>query len=277
MRFAINTPNFGEFGDARAMADLAREAEAAGWDGFFLWDHIGHHWPAPTADPWVELSALAMATERIALGTMVTPLPRRRPWKLARETVTLDRLSQGRLILGVGIGTDFAREYSGFGEVAEDKVHGEMLDEALAVLVGLWSGEPFSFSGQHYSVQDARFTPTPLQTPRIPIWVAGVWPHKRPFRRAARWDGVVPLRADEQTPTPDDVRALVAYIHEQRTSTQPFDVTIAGGTGNLDRQAAADQMRALAEAGVTWWQEGFLPDDSIADARARIRQGPPGH
>src|SRR5690348_5279774 len=123
MRYAINTPNFGAFSDARVMADLAREAEEAGWDGFFIWDHIGHHWPAPTADPWVELTAMALATERIKLGTMVTPLPRRRPWKLARETVTLDRLSGGRLILGVGIGTDFAGEYSGYSEPADDKTH----------------------------------------------------------------------------------------------------------------------------------------------------------
>jgi alkanesulfonate monooxygenase SsuD/methylene tetrahydromethanopterin reductase-like flavin-dependent oxidoreductase (luciferase family) len=150
-----------------------------------------------------------------------------------------------------------------------------MLDEGLEVLTGLWSGEPFSFDGEHYHVREARHAPTPLQQSRIPIWVAGIWPHKRPFRRAAQWDGVAPLRADEQPLTPDDVRALAAYTQEWRTGSGPFEIVLVGGTGQMEPRAAADHVAALAEAGATWRQEGFLPGDTITDVRQRIRQGPP--
>jgi alkanesulfonate monooxygenase SsuD/methylene tetrahydromethanopterin reductase-like flavin-dependent oxidoreductase (luciferase family) len=280
MRFAINVPNFGPFGDARTLAELAREAEAAGWDGFFVWDHIAP-WPAPAADPWVALAAMATATSRLVLGALVTPLPRRRPWKVAREAVTLDHLSGGRLILGVGIGSDFGREYSAFGEATDDKLHGAMLDEALAVLLGLWSGEPFSYGGAHYTVRDAHFLPRPLQTPRIPIWVAGYWPNKAPFRRAARWDGVFPIKrgatGDEQPMEPDDVRAVLAYMRELRSEPAPLDVTVAGYIGEMERAAATALLDEYAAAGVTWWQEGFLPQEASLDAvRERVRRGPRG-
>lgn len=275
MRCAINVPNFGEYGDGRALAALAHEAEEEGWDGFFIWDHIGANWPAPTGDPWVLLAAMAMTTARIKLGALVTPLPRRRPWKLARETVTLDRLSNGRLILGVGIGSDFAREYSAYGEETDAKTHGAMLDEGLDVLTRLWSGEPFSYTGQHYTIHDARFQPVPVQAPRIPIWVAGMWPNKAPFRRAARWDGLVPMRRDEQPLTMDDLHAIVAYTHEQRASADPFDVAIAGWVGDMEPAAATARLDEYAAAGVTWWQEGFLPGDTVDAVRERIHAGPP--
>jgi alkanesulfonate monooxygenase SsuD/methylene tetrahydromethanopterin reductase-like flavin-dependent oxidoreductase (luciferase family) len=275
MRYALNVPNFGAFADVRALAQLAHEAEEAGWDGFFLWDHIGN-WPAPTADPWVALAAMAMTTSRIRLGPLVTPLPRRRPWKLARETVTLDHLSNGRLVLGVGIGHDsVGREYSAYGESGDNKLHGEMLDEALDVLTGLWTGEPFSYSGKHYTISDALCLPAPIQKPRIPIWVAATLPHTRPVRRAARWDGLVPIRIDEQPLTAEQVRELLAIIHETRPATEPFDVVLAGYTGDLSRDEAAERLRPLAEAGVTWWQEGVLPDNTLDDLRAQIHQGPP--
>jgi alkanesulfonate monooxygenase SsuD/methylene tetrahydromethanopterin reductase-like flavin-dependent oxidoreductase (luciferase family) len=275
MRYALNVPNFGAFADARALAQLAHEAEEAGWDGFFLWDHIGG-WPDPTADPWVALAAMAMTTSRIKLGPLVTPLPRRRPWKLARETATLDHLSNGRLILGVGIGDDaIGREYSAYGEPGEHKLHGEMVDEALAVLTGLWSGEPFSYSGKHYTISDVRYLPAPVQQPRIPIWVAATLPHKRPLRRAARWDGVCPIQSNEQSLTAEQVRELLAVIAETRPATEPFDVVLVGYTGDLSRDEAAERLGLLAEAGVTWWQEGVLPSNTLEDLRAQIQQGPP--
>src|SRR3954468_19670952 len=148
MQFAINTPNFGSFADVRLLAELAREAEDAGWDGFFVWDHIGGSslQAIPMADPWVALTAMAMATSRVKLGPIVTPLPRRRPWKLARESVTLDHLSQGRLILGVGLGDPVATEFGSFGDETDPRRPAAMLDEGLEVLTGLWRGEPFSFS-----------------------------------------------------------------------------------------------------------------------------------
>ncbi|MGB8346973.1 MAG: LLM class flavin-dependent oxidoreductase [Ktedonobacteraceae bacterium] len=280
MQFAINTPNFGSFGDARLMAELAHEAEDAGWDGFFIWDHIGGdpEQALPMADPWVELTAMAMATSRIKLGPIVTPLPRRRPWKLARESVTLDRLSNGRLILGVGIGSDiYFKEYSSYGEAPDDKLHGAMLDEGLDVLARLWSGEKVSYAGQHYQLHDALCLPTPLQRPRIPIWVAGVWPSGKPFRRAARWDGVCPLKHHDQLMQPDDIREMLTYIRQFRANNEPFDVLALGNTSGTDYQKDRDMIIPFAEAGATWWQEGFAGSDflELEAARTRIRQGPP--
>jgi alkanesulfonate monooxygenase SsuD/methylene tetrahydromethanopterin reductase-like flavin-dependent oxidoreductase (luciferase family) len=219
---------------------------------------------------------MAMTTSRIKLGPLVTPLPRRRPWKLARETATLDHLSNGRLVLGVGIGDDtIGREYSAYGESGDNKLHGQMLDEALDVLTGLWSGEPFSYSGRHYTISDVRYLPMPVQQPRIPIWVAATLPHKRPLRRAARWDGVCPIQSDERHLTPQQVRELLAVIHETRPETEPFDVVLAGYTGDLSKDEAAEQLGRLAEAGVTWWQEGVLPDNTLDNLRAQIQRGPP--
>src|SRR5919202_2507053 len=195
MRYGVTVPNFGECCDPRTLADIAREAEAAGWDGFFLWDHV-QLMPTPTVDPWVALTAIALATRRIRIGPMVTPVPRRRPIKLARETVSLDHLSDGRLILGVGIGGG-PWEWDYFGEESDLRTRGAMLDEALELLTRIWTGQPVLHEGRFYRVRGdfgpgrPEVNPTPLlprprQSPRIPIWVAGTWPKKPPFRRAAR-------------------------------------------------------------------------------------------
>ena len=280
MKFAINTPNFGCFSDAHVMAELAHEAEGAGWDGFFVWDHIGGS-PQQTnsmADPWITLTAMAMVTSRIKLGPIVTPLPRRRPWKLAKECVTLDHLSRGRLILGVGIGGDsYFKEYSSYGESPDDKLHGTMLDEGLDVLVHLWSGKQVSYAGQHYQLHDALFLPTPFQQPRIPIWVAGIWPSKRPFQRAARWDGVCPLRHTGRLMQPNDIQEMLAYIRQSRTNNEPFDVLASGNSSGTERQKALDLILPYVEAGATWWQETFAGSDTLEleAVRTRIRQGPP--
>lgn len=272
MHFAINVPNFGSFGDPRVMADLAREAEAAGWDGMFIWDHVLWLWPQnhPVAEPWVSLAAMAAVTERIRIGPMVTPLPRRRPWQVARQAVTLDQFSNGRLILGVGLGGDWFGDYSRFGEPPDDRTHGAQLDEALDVVTGLWGGEPFSYTGQHYTVKETQFLPRPLQQPRIPIWVAGMWPGTKPFRRAARYDGAAPIpREQDARLTPDDVREMVAYVRQHRASERPFDVVLSGPPLEPGEYAAH------AEAGATWYQEGFLWDHDVEMARAHIRRGPP--
>ncbi len=274
MRYAINVPNFNEFSDVRQVAELAYEAEQEGWDGFFIWDHINYNIGSPQsppmADPWIELAAIALRTKRIKFGPMVTPLPRRRPWIVARESVTLDHLSGGRLILGVGLGGDGYREYSGYGEVADPKLHGAMLDEGLEIIKRLWSGEEFSYEGQHYHLTNVRALPTPLQ--KIPIWVAGFWPNKKPFRRAAQWDGIDPLMR-ERDMTPEDLRAVVAYVQQQQAQKKPFDVITTGLTSDNDQ--AKDALAAYAEAGVTWWQEGFDWPSTIEQVRQRIRQGPP--
>jgi alkanesulfonate monooxygenase SsuD/methylene tetrahydromethanopterin reductase-like flavin-dependent oxidoreductase (luciferase family) len=222
------------------------------------------------------MAAMAMTTERIKLGALVTPLPRRRPWKFARETVTLDHLSRGRLIVGAGIGSDSGLEYSTFGESPDDRLHGAMLDEGLEVLTRLWSGETFDYAGAHYHLTQARFLPRPVQQPRPPVWIAAVWPHKRPFRRAAQWDGVCPIGPDGIEPAPDEIRALLAYIHEHRTAGTPFDVAVGGRAYAWPDGDRAARLRAYADAGVTWWQEGFDWTTTLDEVRAVIRRGPPG-
>ena len=282
MRYAVNVPNFEDYGDVRTVAALAADAEAAGWDGFFVWDHLAFvkAWQLRVADPWLLLAGVALATERLRLGPMVTPLARRRPWKLARETVTLDRLSGGRLVLGVGLGEPAADEFGSFGEPTDPKVRAAMLDEGLEVLTRLWSGETVSFSGRHYRVDEVAFQPTPVQRPRIPIWVAGAWPRRGPLRRAARFDGSAPLKLDDQGELvpldAEDVRGLLAVVGGLRQEQGPFDVLV-GGISPEDPAAARDQLAELAEAGVTWWQETVDPRQTDLDAfRRRVRQGPPG-
>ena len=287
MKYAINIINFGDCGDAATLAELARTAEDVGWDGFFVWDHIA--WDGrimPMVDPWVALTAIATSTNRIRIGAMVTPLPRRRPWKFARETVSLDYLSSGRMIVGVGIG-DALAEFKNLGEVADPKTRGAMLDEGLQVVNGLWSGKPFSFVGEHYTVKDAQFLPATLQQPRIPIWVGGKWPNRAPFRRAAQWDGVFPIFSGTDPESyPAQIREMILFVLDHRESDDPFDVTVQGTTPGNDLMRAADVAAEYAEAGVTWWQEAInerRPDlikragrASWLDAvRWRIQQGPP--
>jgi alkanesulfonate monooxygenase SsuD/methylene tetrahydromethanopterin reductase-like flavin-dependent oxidoreductase (luciferase family) len=275
--YGIDLPVIGEYADVRTLAALAREAEATGWDGFFLYDQIAPPAPTPLVDTWVALSAVALSTERIRFGPLVTPLARRRPWKVARETATLDRLSGGRLILGVGLGSDPA-EFDDLGEAADLRVRAALLDEGLAVLDGLWRGQPFSYSGRNYQLREALFLPSPIQSPRIPIWVGGIWPNRAPFRRAARWDGAFPHYRGGDGPgmmPPDALRELVAFIWQHRTSADPFDVVIRNKAPSDDPAREADRIAVYAGAGLTWWLEGVEGRAGIADVRARIRQGPP--
>jgi alkanesulfonate monooxygenase SsuD/methylene tetrahydromethanopterin reductase-like flavin-dependent oxidoreductase (luciferase family) len=277
MKYAFDTPQFGPYADPRLLAELAHEAEDAGWDAFFLWDHIQVNWPETVADPWIVMAAMAAATKRILLGPIVTPIFRRHPWKLARETVTLDHLSGGRVVLGVGLGEDIFGEISTFDGPIDPKVRAAMLDEGLAVLLGLWSGEKFSFEGTHWRVRDAQFLPTPVQKPRIPIWVAGTWPRKPPFRRAARFDGICPISRDiQKSLTPADIRDLIAFIKTVRTSDAPFDVIASGETTGQDHEKDRATVTPYAEAGATWWLESFLPwKTPLEKVRARIHLGPP--
>jgi alkanesulfonate monooxygenase SsuD/methylene tetrahydromethanopterin reductase-like flavin-dependent oxidoreductase (luciferase family) len=277
VQFAIDLPNFGEYSDPRILAQLAYEAEDAGWDGCFIWDHIQVEQSIPVADPWITLTAMALRTSRIRIGPLVTPLFRRNPWKVARETVTLDHLSGGRLILGVGLGSDMFGEITAFDGPLDDRVRAEMLDESLAVITGLWSGTRFSFSGRHYRVHETCFAPTPIQSPRIPIWIAGTWPKKPPFRRAARYDGVVAVRGDiESALAPDQVKDMVAYIRRFRSSDAIFEVLQFGQT--LGENKAEDQkiVTPYAAAGSTWWIESVFPRYlTTEEAHLRIRRGPP--
>jgi probable F420-dependent oxidoreductase len=275
VRFALNVPNFGQYGDALLLAGLAREAEESGWDGFFVWDHIAWEGAENYADPWISLAAIAVETSGIRLGPMVTPLPRRRPWKVAHEAATLDRLSEGRLILGVGLGGR-EREFGFFGEETDAKRRAAMLDEGLEILAKMWGAEPFTHRGEHYEITEAHLTPAPVQRPRTPIWIAGMWPRKRPFHRALRWDGYAPERADGGPMTPEDVREITESASEQRGRDEPFDIRISGSTHGESPDEARRKVALLAEAGATWWDETLPPSGmSLEEARERVRLGPP--
>ncbi|HZU66220.1 MAG TPA: LLM class flavin-dependent oxidoreductase [Ktedonobacteraceae bacterium] len=269
-------------GDTHSIPQLAVEAEAAGWDGVFIPDCIAidteSTGPLPAYDPWILLGVIAARTEHIRFGTMLTPPSRRRPWKLARETVTLDRLSNGRLILPVGSGA--AGDDAGFYKVGEEmdlKTRAQILDESLDILNGLWSGKPFSYDGEHYHVQQMTLLPAPIQSPRIPIWVVGAWPSMKSMRRVLRWDGLLPTKKDaaNHPMTPDDIRAMKAFIDENRSLTTPFDIICEGETPGDDREQAASIVRPWAEAGATWWMEARWGNVSKEDVELRIRQGPP--
>ncbi len=274
MKYALNIPNFGSYAHPYTLVELAQEAEEAGWDGFFLWDHmiVSTEWCTPFVDPWVALSAVAVKTETIRIGTLITPVARRRPWVLARETVSVDHLSNGRLILGVGLGNPPA-EFEAFGEEGKNSVRAKKLDESLDILTGLWSGEKFSYSGEYYTVDEVTFLPKPVQSPRIPIWVACMWPHEKPLERAVQYDGVAPIHACfPEDLTPDDVKALVAWVHGYRRDA--YDVVVSGATP--DPEKGCDIVAPFIEAGATWWSENINGLRApFNEMRTRIQKGPP--
>jgi alkanesulfonate monooxygenase SsuD/methylene tetrahydromethanopterin reductase-like flavin-dependent oxidoreductase (luciferase family) len=261
------------FGSARDAANLAYAAEQAGWDGFFVWE------PVWGIDAWVSLAAAAMRTERIRLGTMLSPISRMRPWKLASETVTLDHLSGGRTILSVGLGaTDTG--FEAFGEVTDRRTRAELLDEGLQVLTGLWAGQPFSFAGTHYRVKPTDFLPPPppIQQPRIPIWVVGAWPRPKSMQRVLRYDGLLPYLPGEEL-TPAALHEIKAYIDANRTVDTPFDIVVEGVTPGDDPSQAITIVEPWAEAGATWWIEALWPQpgqaQDIQTVQQRVLQGPP--
>jgi alkanesulfonate monooxygenase SsuD/methylene tetrahydromethanopterin reductase-like flavin-dependent oxidoreductase (luciferase family) len=284
VRFSINVPNFGDFADARTVAKVAVAAERAGWDALFVWDHVVHvkRRRRSFADPWMLLTAAALATDRIRLGTLVTPVARRRPEQLARQVATLDAISGGRAIFGAGLGGPIEDEFGSFGEPTDPVVLAERLDEGLELLDRYWSGEQVTHSGRHYQIRDVTLLPTPVQRPRPPVWIAGHWPNRRPMRRAARWDGAVPMfgrGSHGYFPDADQVRDLAAYVHEHREDTgRPFEIVVGGiSPGDADR--ARDLLAPLRDAGATWWDERQLIDgpdlDRLGPVLRRIEQGPP--
>ncbi len=281
MRYALYMPNFGAEISALSLAELAAEAERAGWDGMFLWDHVlfSATQKLNIVDPWIALTAIALKTTRLRFGTSVTPVARRRPWHLARETATLDVLSSGRLILSVGLGDLRGPDFASFGEEADPRRCGEKLDEGLEILKGLWSGRPFGYQGKHYRLEKVAFRPTPLQKPRIPVWVGGFWPNKAPFRRAARWDGIIPLKTSGGgLLDPQDLSQVLDFIRPLRAGETAFDAAIIGTRPGLGKTPAAvkKSLSQLEQAGATWWLQAlFLERNSFEKQRVTIRQGPP--
>jgi alkanesulfonate monooxygenase SsuD/methylene tetrahydromethanopterin reductase-like flavin-dependent oxidoreductase (luciferase family) len=265
-------------GDLEQMLEMAAEAEVAGWDGVFYWDGIAIPGADPVYDPWVTLTAIAMRTERVRLGAIVTPPSRRRPWKLARETMTLDHLSGGRLVLPVGLGALDDVAFGGVGEVTDLRTRAELLDESLDILTRAWTGETFTYDGKHYQVAEMTLRPPAMQQPRIPIWVAAAWPRPKSVARALRYEGIIPQVTGETGPVraaPEDVRAMAALARERRPAGAPFDIVI-DGTTPADPSAAGEIVGPLAEAGATWWIEAPWEHATVDSLRERIAAGPPG-
>ncbi|HYA53923.1 MAG TPA: LLM class flavin-dependent oxidoreductase [Streptosporangiaceae bacterium] len=275
----MGVPNVGPFGDPRLLVGLAVAAEEAGWDGFFLWDHL--LWDEPegqVADPTVVISAVAARTDRIRIAIMVNSLARRRPAKVARETATLDVLTAGRLIVGAGLGT-LASEFTAFGESADPRVRAARVDESLHLLDAFWAGQPVTFHGEYLTATGVTMLPRPVQRPRIPVWCGGRWPNKRPFRRAARWDGVMPIHTGYglgETMPPAELRAVLAYTREHRTEAGPFDVALEGRTDGSAADRGGQLVASYVPAGLTWWVEALgWWRGTPAEAMTRVRQGPP--
>jgi len=265
------------YGSARDTAECARLAEQAGWDGLFIGDAI---W---CVDPIVSLTAAAMVTSRIRLGTLVIPMPLRRPWKVASESAALDNLSGGRLILGLATGAVWMG-WQGFpDEVTGTKARAEMLDESIDILTLLYQRKQFDYAGKHYHlkltlVDEMHYPPKPVQQPRIPLWVAGVWPRMKSMRRVLKCDGLLPQKMNKEGKfedvTPADIREMKTYVDANRTLTTPFDITMEGQTTGLDHAQVQDKLYPWIEAGVTWWIEGLWME-STDQIKERIRQGPP--
>jgi alkanesulfonate monooxygenase SsuD/methylene tetrahydromethanopterin reductase-like flavin-dependent oxidoreductase (luciferase family) len=264
VRRGLTVPIFDDLADPRVLADLAAGAEAAGWDGFFVWDHVRYRPPVTAAtDPWIALAAIAVATSRVQLGPMVTPLARRRPWIVARQAVALDHLAGGRFVLGLGLGLDASgAELSGFGEELDDRRRAAMLDEGLDVLTGLLRGDDVVHHGEHYDVE-ARFLPAAARPGGMPIWLAARWPNQRPVARALRHDGVFLIDTD-------DPASLGGIVEQAAALDRPFDIVVQHDDA---RPAQADRWE---EAGATWLLTSFDPFTTTAAAVRRVADAGPG-
>ena len=274
MRYGIVMANLQEYANPRVAVRLAQVAEEASWEGFFVWDHLGFVWGAPSSDPWVTLSAVAVSTTHLRLGTALTPLARRRPQIVANAVASLDLLSGGRVVFGVGLGGS-AEEFTAFGEPGGAKERARVLDEGLTVVDGLWSGGPLTHHGPHYDVENVSLAPLPLQRPRIPIWIGG---ESAPaLRRAARWDGwLAPATSPDGTPImakdPERIAEMVAEIQRHRTADTPFEVAVDGYSEPDDPTLP----RAYEAAGATWWLESIHSmRGPLEEMMARIDAGPP--
>ncbi len=264
-------------GDAQTGGDMAKAAESAGWDGFFVWEPI---WGI---DAWVTLAVAAMRTEKIRLGTMISPLSRMRPWKLASEALTVDRLSKGRVIVSVGLGA-VDTGFKEFGEETDRKTRAELVDESLEIITGLWHGQPFNYSGKHYRIRETKFMlpPPPIQKPRIPIWIVGAWPKGKSLRRALKYDGILPtiVQSDGSLARPriEDIRNITKFVRAKGSVKKRFDIVVEAEQSNNPQKQASE----FAKAGATWWIDSMWSQtDKMFTRKGRgkvlkkIKQGPP--
>ncbi|MEU0203835.1 MULTISPECIES: LLM class flavin-dependent oxidoreductase [unclassified Streptomyces] len=282
LRFGLLLPNAGYYADARRVVDLARAAEESGWDGVFLWDHLmlDRRLRLPVADTWTVVTAVLAGTRRILSGPVVTPLASRQPWKVARETVTLDYLSEGRLVLGVGLGAAQDTDFSAFGDDVSLAERAARVDEALTVIQRLWSGQEVSHAGERFCLDRVTFLPTPLRPPRVPVWTAATWPARGrgALDRAARWDGIVPMARDRagglRGPTAEELTEVLTAVGPTKPG---WAVAVPGRMAPAYPVAARDYVRNYHGRGATWWLESFDPwSRDPREAHDWAVQGPPG-
>jgi alkanesulfonate monooxygenase SsuD/methylene tetrahydromethanopterin reductase-like flavin-dependent oxidoreductase (luciferase family) len=273
LKFGLALPYTG----ARAIANLAQLAEESGWDGVFVGDAV---W---CEDPMISLTAAAMVTQRIRLGTLITPVPLRKPWKIASESIALERLSNGRLTLGLGTGAVWMGWQAFPDETSDAKSRAEMLDETIEILTLLYQRKQFDYEGKHYHLKlteldEQYYPPRPIQQPGIPLWAVGLWPRVRSIRRALKCDGIIVEKINSEgtgeEATPADIRELRGFVEANRALSTPFEIVMSGQTSALEPDRAKEKFAGLAEAGLTWWVEGFWGDaeEKVADY---IKQGPP--
>ena len=270
-RFGLYLPNFGELAKPENMVKLAKLAEENGWEGIFLWDHIPADPSMAAYDPWLLLTLVASNSETLRVGTTVTPLARRRPQKIAKEIVTLDHISKGRVILGIGLGVK--EEYESYGESFKPREVAEKLDECVEILRLLWSGEPVDYQGKHYTIT-AQHLPTPVQK-QVPIWVAGTWPNKAPFRRAAKHQGVYPMRVGfEKLLTAEEYGDILGYIKKHRGDLENYDV-VKGVYSDTDPEKNG-WIKGYVDVGANWILECVDPwRGSLDDLFEIVKRGPP--
>jgi alkanesulfonate monooxygenase SsuD/methylene tetrahydromethanopterin reductase-like flavin-dependent oxidoreductase (luciferase family) len=260
------------------IGDLAAAAETAGWDGVFYWDAVHIPGFGEMHDPWVALTVIALRTSRVRIGGIVMALPRHKPWLFARAATSVDHASDGRLVLPIGLGALDDTAFGGVGEATDTRTRGERMDEALAILEGLWTGDPFAFPGPHFRMAEMTFLPRPVQRPRIPIWLVGAWPRERSMQRVLRYDGILPNKlateGGQQPVTPADVAAIRDYVRGRRGTLERFDIVVEGRTPGDDPRGAADIVRPWAQAGATWWTEAHW-NAPFEVLHRRLVEGPP--
>jgi alkanesulfonate monooxygenase SsuD/methylene tetrahydromethanopterin reductase-like flavin-dependent oxidoreductase (luciferase family) len=277
VKHGIFLPPFGELADPRRVANLAADAEQAGWDGIYLWDHMLAVPGMPVAEAWTTMAAIAMATSRVRLGALVTPLARRRPWVLARQIATLDQLSGGRLVVGIGLGDDGWREFSAFGEETAPRVRGELLDESLEIVQELLTGNALLHAGRHYAIDSPPVLPAPVQDP-VPIWAAVRWPNRKPLARAAKLQGCFPIFPNAGSRPAPPAADLVEQVRAELTglgAARSLDLAVCCALHLLPEDQRAGAAATLAGAGVTWLLEAFAPGQDAAAVEAYVRGGPP--
>lgn len=277
--FGLALPNYGPYTDPGQFGEIALLAEESGWDGIFLYDTFLMPRAAglPVFDPWINLTVMADRTSTIRIGTLVSALPRLRPWQIARIATTIDHVSGGRFILGVGAGDPSDKGFGGFGEPTDGRTRARLLDESIEIINGLWSGEPFSFDGDEYTVDNVTLLPKPAQSPHIPVWVACTWPAAKPIERAARQDGVSPILSEEDGSPDriaDTVREIAREFRSRRGDESPFDIVIGHPLLHIDEDQQ-DVVRGIADAGATWIVENLSIVRDLENLLDGIKNGPP--